>query len=178
MKGEALNAYKLNESIIRHAILNCTSAKSCAVFLRIHYNTFKKYAQLYVDSETGKTLFELAQSKTKLATDIGKKNRRLSSIAIFNIINGETVNYYSSLKLTKHLLHHGLLQESCSSCGYDQKRAFDYKAPLLLDFIDGDTKNGKLDNLRFLCFNCFFQLVGDVKIVKRAISVSYEDYEI
>lgn len=174
---ESLNAYKLNESLIRHAIKNCTSATDCATFLRVHYNTFKKYASQYIDVNTGLTLFQLSQASNKSKdSDQPRRKKRLSSIAIFNIINGDTVNYYSEPKFREHLLHHALIKESCSSCGYDQKRAFDYKCPLILDHIDGNIQNGKLDNLRFLCYNCYFQLVGDVKIVKRAINISYEDY--
>lgn len=175
---EAANAYKINETIIRHAIKNCNSAKSCATFLRVHYNTFKKYASQYVDSETGKTLFELAQSHNNPNTLPKRKKKKLSSIAIFNIVKGDTVNYYSAPKLKEHLIHHGLVEEKCNTCGYDQRRAFDYKIPLLLDFIDGNNKNGNLDNLRLLCFNCYYQLVGDVKIVIRTVNVSYEDFEL
>ena len=33
--------------------------------------------------------------------------------------------------------------------------------PLLIDFSDGNLNNRKLDNIRPLCYNCFFLLVGD-----------------
>ena len=45
-------------------------------------------------------------------------------------------------------------------------RVTDGKAPLLLDFFDGNWQNHKLDNLRFLCYNCFFLLIGKRKIPK------------
>ena len=33
--------------------------------------------------------------------------------------------------------------------------------PLLIDFLDGNLNNRVLDNIRPLCYNCFFLLVGD-----------------
>ena len=33
--------------------------------------------------------------------------------------------------------------------------------PLLIDFLDGNLNNRKLENIRALCYNCFFLLVGE-----------------
>ena len=33
--------------------------------------------------------------------------------------------------------------------------------PLLIDFLDGNLNNRVLDNIRPLCYNCFFLLVGE-----------------
>jgi hypothetical protein len=33
--------------------------------------------------------------------------------------------------------------------------------PLLIDFLDGNLNNRVLDNIRPLCYNCFFLLIGE-----------------
>ena len=38
----------------------------------------------------------------------------------------------------------------------------DNKVPLLLDYMDGNRRNHKYDNLRMLCYNCWFQINGDL----------------
>ena len=43
-----------------------------------------------------------------------------------------------------------------------KKRVLDYRAPLLLNFIDNNKKNFALDNLEMYCYNCYFLYVGDV----------------
>ncbi len=49
----------------------------------------------------------------------------------------------------------------CSSCGFSEERISDGKMPLLIDFLDGNLNNRKLENIRPLCYNCFFLLVGE-----------------
>ena len=36
-----------------------------------------------------------------------------------------------------------------------------HEVPLLLDWIDGDRTNHMRDNLRLLCYNCYYQEVGN-----------------
>ena len=55
----------------------------------------------------------------------------------------------------------GYIPRVCSCCGFSEARITDGKYPLLLDFLDGDLNNRILDNIRPLCFNCFFLLVGN-----------------
>jgi hypothetical protein len=54
------------------------------------------------------------------------------------------------------------MEECCDSCGFEERRLTDHKIPLLLDFKDGDRTNFSLDNLRLLCFNCYFLQVGNI----------------
>ena len=58
--------------------------------------------------------------------------------------------------------HNGYMLEKCNCCGFEEKRLADGKVPLVLDFIDGDRKNHKYENLRMLCFNCSFLLNGNL----------------
>ena len=69
---------------------------------------------------------------------------------------------YPVWKLKSRLLLNGYMLEKCSCCGFEEKRLTDGKVPLVLDFIDGNRKNHKYDNLRMLCFNCSFLLNGNL----------------
>ena len=51
--------------------------------------------------------------------------------------------------------------EECEVCGFNERRMTDYTVPLMLDWIDGDKTNHKLDNLRVLCLNCYYLQVGN-----------------
>ena len=55
----------------------------------------------------------------------------------------------------------GYVPKVCGSCGFSEARITDGRMPLLIDFIDGNLNNRKLDNIRPLCYNCFFLLVGE-----------------
>ena len=54
----------LTESQIRYAMYNTYSNQQAARFLNLAYNTYKKYAKSYIDTETGLTLFQLHLKKS------------------------------------------------------------------------------------------------------------------
>ena len=54
------------------------------------------------------------------------------------------------------------MEEKCASCGFEERRITDYRVPLKIDFLDGDTTNHKLDNIQMLCYNCYFLQVGNL----------------
>ena len=62
--------------------------------------------------------------------------------------------------MKKRLIDEGYIQEECSNCGYNENNLLTEKVCLNLDFIDGDTKNFKIDNLRLLCPNCYLSYNG------------------
>ncbi len=49
----------LTEAQIRYAMQNSFGNKDASRFLKVDYRTYKKWAKQHIDSETGKTLFEL-----------------------------------------------------------------------------------------------------------------------
>ena len=49
----------ITETEIRYAMTNTKSCSGAARFLRVSFDTFKKYAKMYKDEATGKSLFEL-----------------------------------------------------------------------------------------------------------------------
>ena len=49
----------LTESQVRYAMQNSFGYKDAARFLKVDYRTYKRWEQQHIDSETGKTLFQL-----------------------------------------------------------------------------------------------------------------------
>ncbi len=138
---------KLSKSKVVWAINETKSMQSAAKLLHVAYNTFKKYAKLY-------EVFE-AQPAYRPKGGSGMKPVELAAI-----FAGENPNY-SNAKLQYRLCQEGFLAEECSNCGYDEYRARDMSKPLILDYLDDDSTNKDLTNLRLLCYNCFYLLKLD-----------------
>ncbi len=132
---------------IEWAIENSLSLKGASRILGVSYNTFKKYAERY-------DLFE--QNKNIGGRGIPKagnlKKYRYKIEDIFEGKHPEMPHY----KLQEILIRGALMIQRCMRCGYDEVRKGDQHGPFILDFIDGDGHNHKQENLRLLCYNCFF----------------------
>ena len=61
--GEGRPPMNISESEIRYAMENTQSCAGAARFLKVSYEAFRKYAKLYTDEASGKTLFELHKNK-------------------------------------------------------------------------------------------------------------------
>ena len=158
--GKGRTAYDLPESDIRYAMSNTKSNAEAARFLKISFTTYKKYAKMYVDAETGKTLYDMHtnQSGVGITKDVSRASAGIYSID--KILQGEFPNY-PTWKLRNRLLALAILPESCNSCGYAERRITDDTVPLLLDHIDGDETNHRIENLQMLCLNCYYQQTGN-----------------
>jgi hypothetical protein len=87
-------------------------------------------------------------------------------------------NHIPLWKYKNKIFQSGLVPEVCSCCGYSEKRITDNKAPIILDFLDGDIDNRHIDNVRALCYNCYFLLAGDNRIkIKKIPLRRYSDEE-
>ena len=177
-RHRARGAAPLNllESQIRYSMENTRTCQEAARWLNIDYNTFKRYAILYIDKETNKNLFDLHRDNnaSKRRTNSEKIRRekaalrppssrpagRFVAYPIQDILDNKHPNYsYKDFK--KRLLKENILPECCENCGYSMRRDFDYQVPLILHFKDADRSNFSLSNVRFLCYNCYFLLVGN-----------------
>ena len=96
-------------------------------------------------------------------------------------INGQDGSYLAELLLEKDYEVYGIIRrnsvaenqysrvdhfdfdEECHNCAYREENIKTEKVCLAIDFIDGDHKNFKLDNLRFLCPNCYLSFNGYFK---------------
>jgi len=84
----------------------------------------------------------------------GNKNcshkKPLEEILIFNSNVG-------SYKLKKRLLKEGIFKNVCSKCGQDDMWNGEH-IDMVLDHINGDSQDHRLENIRLLCPNCNSQL--------------------
>ncbi len=159
-KGHGREPLNVTESEIRYAMEHTRSCAEAARFLSLSYDTFKKYAKLFKDDTTGKSLFDL--HKNQRGKGISKSAPKINGrYGLNEILDGKYPNY-SGKKLKVRLLRSGQVEEACSNCGFCERRVMDYSVPLMLDWIDGDKTNHKRENLRLLCYNCYYLLVGNL----------------
>jgi len=141
------------------------SNMACARYLGISYMHYSRYAKSYIDEETGKTLFDLHknQSGKGIRKFLGGKDLDLEAL-----MSGEL--FVKSLNVNRYkdkLIQEGYIEEKCNSCGFNEQRVNDYKAPLLVHFKDGNKMNWKIENIELLCYNCYFLQIGDVFNIKQ-----------
>jgi hypothetical protein len=147
-----VGARPLLESQIKAAQEKSQSAFEAARTLGVSYNTYKKYAKLYGIFEDLKNPYGIGIEKAKRI-----KNKKYH---IDDLIAGKHLKYPLH-KFKNKLFDSGYVPKVCSSCGFGEERISDGKMPLLIDFLDGNLNNRKLENIRPLCYNCFFLLVGE-----------------
>jgi len=147
-----LGARPIFLSQIKAAQAKSLSARQAAKTLGISYNTYKKYAKLYGIFDDLKNPYGVGIEK-----NVGIRNIKYN---IEDLIDGRHL-HYPLHKFKNKLFDSGYLPKVCGSCGFSEERITDGKMPLLIDFLDGNLNNRKLDNIRPLCYNCFFLLVGD-----------------
>jgi len=152
----------LSESVIRNAMRHTQSNFQAARYLNMTIETYRKYAKLYVDQETGQTLYELHKNATgKGIKKISWKNE-ISMQKIEEILGRDQYRAVDAQKLKDRLIYEGKLKMECYRCGHHEKRVVDYRQPLVLNFKDANKNNWKFQNLEMLCYNCYFLLVGDL----------------
>tara|TARA_Y100000385_G_scaffold290133_1_gene361989 strand:- start:1062 stop:1613 length:552 start_codon:yes stop_codon:yes gene_type:complete len=158
--GIGKQSLNFTENDIRYAMENTKSNSEAARFLKVSFTTYKKYAKMYTDSATDKTLWELHKNQAGkgIRKDVVKANS--GPYTIDKILQGEHPNY-PTWKLRNRLLALAILEEKCSCCDYQERRLTDDTTPLLLDHIDGDTTNHCIENLQLLCLNCYYMQVGN-----------------
>jgi hypothetical protein len=146
---------------ILRAMSKTPSNRAAARYLHCDFYTYRKYARMYTDEATGKTLFDVHKNESgkgipKFISGKGKEP------PIEKLINGELpIESFSPGKIKDRLIHEMFIEEKCSNCGYCERRIVDYKIPLLLAFRDRNKKNYSLDNIELLCYNCYFLFVGN-----------------
>lgn len=160
-------SFNLTESQIRYAMENTYSNLSAAKFLNVSYETYLKYANLYVDSATGLTLRELHKQKIKPkdTTRVSNQDKRRYDNGykekLADILEGLYPDYQPRT-LRRRLFASGVLPMECSSCGWNECRMTDNNYPLYIAFKDGNWRNKRLENMYLLCFNCYFIQIGSL----------------
>ena len=144
------------------AMSKTKSVRAAARYLNCSYHHLKRYMKLYKDEESGKTLFEIHKNQSgkgvpKFLKSSGKEP------ALIDIIEGK-INpaSFSPDKLKYRLTSEGYLEECCGNCGFKEHRVTDHKVPLILHFKDKNKLNYNLNNIEFLCYNCYFLFIGEI----------------
>ena len=135
----------LKKREIFHAIGVTQSMREAAMYCKVSYNTFKKFAKQY-------ELWSPSNRK-------GRTGPRIKNKFIHSVLRGEMISNYRETALLKKAIQEGYLVQACSNCEADFSHFLPPTIPpLVLDFLDGNNKNGKVDNLRILCLNCVYEL--------------------
>jgi hypothetical protein len=166
----------LSEANIRYAMENTQSNKEASEFLNVDIKTYKKYAKLFIDSSSNKSLWEIHKRIDKKG--IPKKRYAnkdwLIKYTITEILQGKFPHLTSGY-VKDRLLNCGHYPPVCSHCGFNERR-IDGKIPLVLDYLDGDRTNHREDNIRILCYNCSFMLAGEWRAVRHRESWHKKDF--
>ena len=160
-KKNPFRSKPIPKSRIEWAIRSTLSIRAAAMHLGVAYNTFKKYAKMY-------DLFE--QNKNQTGIGVTTKGNTGWGVKIQDLFDGKHPNY-PHYRLQERLLRDGYLASECSNCGFDEYRKSDMTTPLLLCFYDNDGKNHELQNLYFLCYNCFYLLKPGGKLLNTPSNV-------
>jgi hypothetical protein len=158
--GLGKTALDIPESEIRYAMENTKSNAEAARFLKVSFTTYKKYARMYTDRDSGKTLYELHKNQFGVGIPKNIASARKGIYSIDGILEGKFPQY-PSWKLRNRLLALAIMPEECTCCGYSERRVTDDTVPLRLDHIDGDVTNHRIENLQMLCLNCYYQQTGN-----------------
>jgi hypothetical protein len=148
-------AKPLSKAQIEAAQAKTLSNMSCARYLHVSYQHYKRYAKLY-------NLFD--SHKNQAGMGIPKFLRGPKKMPhMLEIIEGRiSASSFNPNKLKYALIEQGYLLEECTVCKFNERRVLDYKMPLLLHFKDKNSNNYGLDNIQLLCYNHYFLQVGDI----------------
>ncbi len=168
----------LTKAQVLEAMANTRSNQEAARWLGIHYRTWKKYAKMYKDEETGKTLF----AKHMNISGVGIPRNWAGGHWQKTLDEMLTVNQPMGSKhirnLKELLMKDGRLGFKCHGCGYCEKRLTDMRSPLLIHFKNGLKSDWRLENLQWMCYNCYFVLIGDFftnKLIERVETMTLTD---
>lgn len=121
--------------------------------LGVSFMTYRKYARMY-------GVYGRVSNKAGKGVKKGVKNEESGKFPLTKVLNGDFPKY-STNRLKVRLLRTGKILPVCNKCGFKEERIGDRALPLLLNYMDGNDKNKKFENLEFLCYNCFFLYVNN-----------------
>jgi hypothetical protein len=152
----------ISKEMVLTAMAKTLSNRAASRYLNISYQHYKKWAKIYTDEDTGVSLFD--KHKNQCGKGIPKfLNNKGKEPLLLDIIEGRVdVSSFNPAKIKYRLISEGYLEEKCGNCGFNERRVFDYKMPLLLHFKDNNKKNYRKENIELLCYNCFYLFIGDI----------------
>ncbi len=153
---------QLSEAKVREAMANTRSNQEAAKWLGIEIRTWKKYAKMYFDEASGKSLFELHKNVSGRGIPKTLANSRWKKTLEELLTEGQPLSIERIAKFKDMLMKDGRLGFCCKSCGYSEKRLTDMRAPLILHFKNNNKTDWRIENLEWICYNCHFILIGDI----------------
>ena len=151
--GGRPQARQMTYDNINAAIKSTKSMSQAAIYLGVSYNTFTKYAKQH-------GLFKPLKSSKGIVRSVNS----VFTHDIKSILEGKNPNPFREQTLLSRAIREGYIPCQCNNCGEDFS---EYKMrkdpPLILDFLDKDPQNTKIENLRALCFNCVYGLYYTLK---------------
>ena len=139
--------------VINTAIKSTQSMSQAAIYAGVSLNTFKKYAKQH-------GLWAPLPSSKGIVRSVNSQFTK----DIKSILEGKSPNPYREQTLLSKAIKEGYIACKCSNCSQDFT---DYQMrkdpPLILDFLDKNPQNTKIENLRALCFNCVYSLYYTLK---------------
>jgi hypothetical protein len=148
---------QLTEDQVLEAMSKTTSNTKAAEYLQVSLTTYKKYASMYRDGQTGKSLYDIhanAAMKNVIGrTWVGGKIR----VNWDNTLREGQLASHNRLEKLKHgLIESKKLDQKCYRCGFDEQRVEDQKIPLIMNFKSGDKTDWRIQNIEMVCYNCAF----------------------
>ena len=146
--GRPSKGMTLTKHNIELAIKSTQSMGQAGLYMGVSKNTFKKYAKMY-------DLWN-PRPNSKGIRKVGNVGSQLKH-DLKSILEGKNPNPYREDTLLTKAIKDGYMKCQCSNCSADFSH-MTTQPPLILDFLDKDTNNTTIDNLRALCFNCIYVL--------------------
>jgi len=149
--GRPSKGMTLSKHNIELAIKSTQSMGQAALYMGVAKNTFKKYAKLH-GLWKPITNFKGIRKTGNVGSQL-KHDLKL-------ILEGKNPNPYREDTLLTKGIREGYIACRCGNCGADFQHidTANRQPPLILDFLDRNTQNTNIDNLRALCFNCVYEL--------------------
>ena len=140
----------ITKKMIEDSQMVTKSNAEASRWLGVNYLTYRKYAKMY-------GLFDqhLNQRGVGIKKGYGKYRKPLDEL----LSSGRKIRL-TKRYLKKRLVEENWVEEECSSCSYNEIVMGKDNVALLIDFIDGDNDNTKLDNIRLLWPNCYLSYNG------------------
>ena len=142
----------ITKNMILESQKHTKSNMEAARWIGVSYNTYRKWAKYY-------DIFEQHLNQAGFGV---KKGWATYKVPVHDIITGKRKppKRWSHKVLKKRLIEDGYMQEECAVCGYNETNLKTKNVCLAIDFIDGDHQNFLIDNIRFLCANCYLSFNG------------------
>lgn len=153
---------QLSEAKVREVMANTRSNQEAARWLGVTDKTWKKYAKMYFDEASGKSLFELHKNESGRGIPKNWSGSKWKASLDEVMSENQPVSVERIAKFKDLLMRDGRMGYKCGTCGYGEKRLTDMKAPLLLHFKNNNKSDWRQENLQWMCYNCYFLFIGDM----------------